>query len=371
MRILSAACLPLLLATTGPAQKATDTIMKKDGSRVRGVEVTSMTLEKLQWKRGNEKGEVPAYHVQNVEWGEPPDTFLSARSALDRGDFEAASQLFGAALNQAERPVLKTEIRFWQCRAAVAAAAANPSSAQTAAGAVKALMTDVPDSFRLPELMLLAGRALRYGKLGADADQALKQLDERATREGWGPIWSARAKYEIGLSQLDHGKPGEARLSFQGAATAAESALSNSSDDDAELRALRQNAKVGEGESYIGEKQFARAVDFYRSLASQADFKAAAKAGEGAALFLQAEANNKPEELRQAQLVLAEASVVDTGVGEASAKATYYLGRCLMALGADREGETFKARAQNYYQIVARNYAGTRWAAAAKAELAK
>ena len=43
----------------------------------------------------------------------------------------------------------------------------------------------------------------------------------------------------------------------------------------------------------------------------------------------------------------------------------------LLALGAEREGDTFKARANAYFQIVVTNYPTSRWAAAAKAELTK
>ena len=82
-------------------------------------------------------------------------------------------------------------------------------------------------------------------------------------------------------------------------------------------------------------------------------------------------AKNDSDAIRRAQLELARASVLDASSGEASAKANYYLGRCLLALGADKEGDTFKQRANAYFQIVATSYASTRWAAVAKAEMAK
>ena len=86
---------------------------------------------------------------------------------------------------------------------------------------------------------------------------------------------------------------------------------------------------------------------------------------------MSASENNNIDGIRRAQIALATASVMDSTSGEASAKANYYLGKCLLALGPDREGDTFKARAAAYFQIVATNYPTSRWAAAAKAELAK
>ena len=70
-------------------------------------------------------------------------------------------------------------------------------------------------------------------------------------------------------------------------------------------------------------------------------------------------------------MALAKASVLDAAAGEASAKANYYLGRCLLELGPDREGDRFKQRAKAYFEIVYTNYPSTRWAALAKIESAK
>jgi hypothetical protein len=88
-------------------------------------------------------------------------------------------------------------------------------------------------------------------------------------------------------------------------------------------------------------------------------------------VFLSAVATNRSEDIRRAQLSLAKASVTDAVGGEASAKANYYLGRSLVALGPDKEGDNFKQRANAYFQIVVDGYPTSRWAALAKAEQAK
>ena len=56
---------------------------------------------------------------------------------------------------------------------------------------------------------------------------------------------------------------------------------------------------------------------------------------------------------------------------EASAKANYYLGRCLLELGPERENDTWKQRANSYFQIVVNSYPTSRFAALAKQELAR
>ena len=75
--------------------------------------------------------------------------------------------------------------------------------------------------------------------------------------------------------------------------------------------------------------------------------------------------------MRRAQIALATGSVLDAQGGEASAKANYYLGRCLLALGPEREGDTFKQRANAYFQVVVSSYATTHWASLAKQEQTK
>jgi hypothetical protein len=367
---LLAALVPVALL---PAQDASDVVLRKDGKSIRGAEVTAFTLKGVAYQRGGETGEVPSYLVLDIEWGNAPEVFVTARAALDRGDYANAQQLFGEAASKAERAVLKAEARFLQGKAGVGAAGTDASAAAAAAGGLRAWLTEFSDHGRVPEAMLLLGRALRLGGLGADAEAALKDLDNRAGGEGWGAVWSARAKYELALAQLGQDKALDARSSFQSAGAAATAALATPSADTAELQAIKVNARTGEGETFVRERNFPRALEYYRAMAtgSDATLRAAGRAGEGEATYLAAGEGKAPDELRKAQLALAEASVLDLANGEASAKANYYLGLCLLGLGPAREGDTYKARAMAYFQIVARYYPTSRWAAAARAELAR
>ena len=354
------------------AQKIADTVVKKDGSRERGVEVTAFTLTGIKTKKGAEEREIPPHQVADIEWSDLPETFVSGRTAMARGDFDSARQLFGEAANQATRPVLKTEAKFLQCRAAVASAATSKQAAADAAGATRAWLGESADNWRVPEGMLLLGRALRLAGTGADAETALKELDDRASRDGWSPVWAARAKFELALAQVDQNKGGDARSSFQSASSAADLALGTPSGDDAELKQIKIQGRVGEGETFLAEKDFGRAAEFFRGLANsgQAELVAAGRAGEGEARYQMAVASKNLDEFRAAQVALAQASVLDQTSGEASAKANYYLGMCLLALAA-RDDDSSKARANAYFTLVTKAYPTSRWAAAAKAELAK
>jgi TolA-binding protein len=373
MRLLTLLAATSLLAPFATGQKINDAIVKKDGARVRGLEITEFLLSGVRAKRGSDNVEVPAHQVLGIEWSNLPEAFVVGRSAMQRGDFANAAQMFGEAANKADRPLVKADAEFFLIKCAVASIGADRNAAATAAARAKAWLEANPNHWRTPEALLLAGRAERLAGTGAAAAATLRELDDRAMREAFGAVWSARAKSELAMTLLADGKASEARTTFQSAAGAADSALATAGPDEAELRRLRLLARVGEGETYLTEKQFQRAEQFFHALATgtDAELVASGYAGEGEAIFMAAVADNKPGDLRRAQLALAKACVLDVQSGEASAKANYYLGRCTLELGPEREGDSFKARAASYFQIVASNYPESRWAADAKIEQAR
>ena len=367
MRTLTLILPAALLAGLASAQNVNDVIIKKDGARVRGVEITEFLLTGVRGKRGGEAFELPAYQVLDVEWSNPPEEFLAGKSAMERGDFATATQMFGAVAS--ERELVKKDAEFFTIKAAVAAIGNDQAAAQTAAEKAKAWLSSNTNHWRTPEALLLAGRAERLAGTGGTAATTLKELDDRSIGENFGIVWSARAKFELALTLLADGKASEARTQFKSAAQVAEAAMgSASAADKAELQNLITTASVGEGETYLAEQSYDRAQTFFRTLTSQQDLalQAAGHAGIGEALFLSADGN--ADELRKAQMSLARASVLDPSASEASAKANYYLGRCLLGLGADRAGETFRDRAMAYFRIVYTSYPTTRWAGLAKAE---
>lgn len=375
MRILPVMLAAATLAASAAAQtpKINDAILKKDGSRVRGLEITEFLLTGVRGKRGTDPFEVPAHLVAAIEWSNLPDAFISGRASMERGDFRAATQMFGDAIGQTERALVKADAEFFLIKSAVAAIGADKGAAATAAARAKAWLGANANHWRTPEALFLAGRAERLAGTGGAAATTLRELDDRALREGFGAIWSARAKSELALTLLADGKTSEARSAFQAASSAVDSALTTPSPDDGELKALKTQARVGEGETFLGEKEFAKAESFFRGLTTgnEPSLVAAGHAGEGQAIFMAAGPNGSPNDIRRAQLCFAKASVADTASGEASAKANYYLGRCVTALGAEREGDTWKERATAYFQIVVTSYPSSPWATEARLEMAK
>jgi TolA-binding protein len=371
MRVLTILLPVALLAPFACAQKINDVVLKKDGARVRGVEITEFLLSGVRGKRGNDPFELPAHQIAGVEWHEPPEAFVAGRGAMDRGNYQSATQLFGSV--QSDRALVKADADFFMIKCAVYAIGNDKAAAATAAERARKWLADNPNHWRTPEALLLTGRAERLAGTGGQAATTLRELDERAIRDGFGAVWSARAKYELALTLVADGKASEARTQFQSASSAADTALNTDSGDRSELLALKTLARVGEGETYLNEKDYAKAESFFREMAksNQPELVGAGHAGEGEAIFLAAVANNKKDDIRRAQLSLARASVLDQISGEASAKANYYLGRCLLELGPEREGDAFKQRAQAYFQITYSNYPTTQWASLARLEASK
>lgn len=368
--------LPALLVTGADlaAQRIKDTLVKTDGSRIRGVEVVTLDLANIVYKKGADDLQLSGSLLDRVEWYEPPETFLRGMAFLRAGDHENARQMFGELLVQeSTRAPLKIEAQFLKAKTEVLAAATDTSRATEAVAGLDSFCTDHPTNLRIPEARLLLGRAQRLAGNTAAAIAALDLVESTATTEAWGILWAVRAKYEKALAHMANGAPAEARSSFASTASAVDAALGMAGSDRDEMLTLKRMAIVGEGETYVAEENYAEAVKFYRNLGrggsdgKDTSLGAAARAGEGQALYLDAVANNKPAALRHAQLALAEASVRDSAGGDTSAKCNYYLGMVLLALGPDKESDDFKARAVSYFDTVIQEYATTPWAAKAAA----
>jgi len=360
-----------LLVPSLTAQKINDVVLKKDGAKVRGVEITDFLLSGVRGTRGSDPFELPSHQVLDVEWSDVPEEFLAGKAAMKRGDFKAAAQLFGAVTS--DRPLVKADAEFFKIKAAVAAIGNDKGAASTAGAHAKNWLSANTNHWRTPEALLLAGRAERLAGTGGTAAATLQELDDRAVREGFSPIWSAKAKYELALTLLADGKGSEARSQFKAAGTAIDTAIATETGDKSELLRLKTLAGVGEGETYLIDKDYKKAESFFRSLARSDDpaLRAAGLAGEGQAAFLAAAESKDLDGIRKAQLALAQASVFDAAGGEASAKANYFLGRCLLELGPEREGDSFKQRAQDYFKLVYTNYPSTEWAGKARVEAEK
>lgn len=359
------------LAATVPAQNVKDTIVKYDGSRLRGVAITAAKATAITFQRGDNEDTVAADLVRDILWYDPPSTFGDAEGRLASGDFAGAANLFKEAAGGSERDVFKHDVAYRAGAALLRAAAVDPSRAELAVMALQEYLTAVPDGFRVPAATLGLGRAQRLQGKAAEAEATLTQLEADAVAKSWGFRWDLEAKCERALAQMAQGKYADARSTFRGVLGAVDAALA-SKGSEADLLALKTRAAVGEGESHIAEKDFDGALQYFRRLGSQSDrgLQSAGLAGEGQVLYLKAAETKDIAGLRQARLALAQANVLDPVGGETTAKALFFTGKVLQALGSESTSSA-GGRAEDYFASVERDFADTGWAAQVRAERAK
>lgn len=369
--LILAAC----LATAGIASsqnKYQDTILQKSGQRIRGVQVIEMTAARILYRVGNEESEIPASALARIQWDEPPESFMLARAAVDRADYAEAANLYSETARDTERPALKLEAQFLAAEALVNSSSGDQAKATSAVVALQIYLSEAPDGYRLPDALLLQGRALVGAGRAPEAETSLLELEAKTSSQGWDGIWSVRAKIEKAKAQLAQGKLNGARGSFR-AAIAAGSALAKDGSDP-EISQLIANASIGEGDTLVAESKLELAIEFFRKLLASANdraISAAAQAGLGEALYLNAMAKGSDSDLREAQLALATANLLDGNARETTAKALFYAGKVLLALGPDREQQDYKSRAMKYFRTVSRYYPQTVWAGKATAETNK
>ena len=98
MGFIKTVTLTLLIAVPLCAQ-GSDTLIRKDGRRDRGIEIISMTVSDVTFRKGSEQFTVPSHLVASVEWAEPPDEFALAAAQIARGEFANAAELYAEAAN--------------------------------------------------------------------------------------------------------------------------------------------------------------------------------------------------------------------------------------------------------------------------------
>ncbi len=356
--------LALALAASAAAQRTNDVVYTKAGAVLRGLEVTVFESTTVRGKQGTAPFSMPAAEVADVEWGDAPPAFAQARLLLQRGEFRSAVQLFGDV--QTLRPQVRADALHFQVEAAVAAIGDDKNAAATAARHAHAFVNTHPTHFRTPRVRLLAGRAERLAGNHAAATRTLRALDERGDDNGLRPQLHVEARFELGLCQRDAGDHSTARATFQATTQLATAALAERTahHEAPALRSLHLLAQSAAAETFLSVSDWTAAEAAFQALTAAADpaSRAAGHAGLGETICRRGLAEPRLADLRRCQLELALAAMLDPTGGDPSAKANYWLGRCLLALGAEREGVNFRTRAHTYFQIVLDHYPGSRWA---------
>ncbi len=362
----------LALTPTGQAQgrRIKDTLVLASGESIQKVEVLSMTIAKVTYKKSGKEVIVPSNKLLSIQWHNAPEAMTRAESALRRGQFENAANLYLAAAKETKREVIQLQVKFFAARALAKLAAMDRKQAGAAQTAAKTYLAASKDGFYVPEARLIEAEMMTLQGKPAEAIKLLNAMDGDAIAQSWPLKWTAYAKTSLAQAQSSLGQHSKARSSYNQVVSAVESALGDTNANNHSLLNLKISALVQVGETYIAEKFYDDALKHFRNLASDGGkgLMAAAKAGEGQILYLQAKKEGQDGLLRQAQIALAQASVEPGSSAADAAKALYFMAKVLTALGDEKEADAL-VRAKSYYQSIRSTYPGTPWASLAADEL--
>ena len=360
------------LSSLAKAQAVSDTIIKKNGKQERKVEIVSLDLDKITFTKGGKKEpqEIETSRVTGFRLSALPEEYVRAQSAANRGDFAGAGKLFAEATTKGNREIVKQVATFFAGRSFALAARKDSTNANNALAQLESYLSAAANGYYMPEAKVRLAQSRLFGGDAAGAETALASLENDAVSGSWPLRWSAEIKFAKAQAQVDQGKFADARSTLMGVAGAVDAALGEDNRLAGELDTLKTESLVMQGETYIGEKLYDDALNYYRTLSSSnaRGVRAAAETGQGQILFLQGSDKADEQKLRQAQLALARASVEPDTSDSTTAKALYYMGKVLAALGDDEE-QNASARAKTYFQSVKNNYGSTPWAPKARKEL--
>lgn len=349
-----------------PAQKkskdaGSDRITTQKGKVIRRLEILKEGFEEITYKKSGKESKIPTADVQKIEWGDLPDSWERAEVAAEKGDWEKAASLYQDTANSTSRPAFGAAAGFKALQALLKTSSGDSSKAEQAATATQSWISSNPDHREAPEAMEMLGKLHLLAAKPNEALTAFKALEAAVNSKNLPTTWLARARYGQGQALTDQGQFEKARQAYGSA-----SATLRNQDLSKEpvAQAIFVAAEVGKGETLMAEDKHDEALQYFRGMEMSATgnpaLKTAASCGRAAALVEIGIAGKDHKKLRTAQDQLAKVSATDLLDGDSSAKALYYLGKVIRALGKDEPDSSRKAR--RYFESVIHDYPDSPWA---------
>ena len=363
LTLLSAGLVLAFLTGLPPASTAQgqdlDRIVPVEGRAIKAT-VLKDDYDKVVYKKYQEKS-IPTSKVKLIVFGGLPEAFRQGELAERKADegaenaldlYENAAGSFELAANTANRVPVKA-LAFYRaaiCRMKLGLASA--SRLPQAIKAFRAFLDFAPKSrFSLDARLELA----RCYRLSGDLQGGLKVLEafsKRIMDETLPAKWDALVQVEKIRTLLAGGKPKDALTMVDGAARA----LDEITPQNEEVKALQRELKFLEGKARVDSKDFTGAESFFQGILDKAGGdlaeKVVALAGLGETYYARGLAKKADRDLWAAYYNFAKAYVLDIRDGEMSARALYYQGACLLALGPLKAGRESAAAAKSYFEQV-------------------
>ncbi|MEW6741124.1 MAG: tetratricopeptide repeat protein [Planctomycetota bacterium] len=345
-----------------------DRILRRAAQPIDGVEVTLEDYREVRHRRASGPEQtIEASKVAAIEYDDTPAAYTEAVSALAQGNYENAIATFKLAAQQkTKHDWVKEYAALGTAQALKRWAGTQKSRYADAIAAYKAFTKDYPKSRFYAEAQFDLGEC---ESLSGSLEAAVKTFDtlrEWAFNERIGVELEIKALDAIADAYLANAKASEARAAFNRVGSFATAQAEKAKDDllKALLRGYAERASLKEGEILLLERKYPEAERFFEKLLNDAslapDVRAAGLNGIGECQFAQSD-------YKKAQLSFARARVIYFNEKVQAAKATYFLGKCALALG-DREPDG-PSRAREYFTEVVERFPNTEWAAKARGEL--
>ncbi len=359
----------VLALPLGLAAQDRDTILKKDGKHKTKVLIVKLDRDMISYKSRGKDFTIKSDLVSGYRFGSAPDAYTRGLSASSRENHVAAAKLFDEASKATKVDVVKQAAIFFAGRSFALASLKDATHSNNAVANLQAYLTATPNGYYMPEAKVRLAQTSLAGGDATGAETMLKAIETEAVSGNWELFWPVLIKYTLARAQYEQKKFSDARFSFQAVDGVVATALGQGTKYNSQLATLKTEALVRQGETYIGEKMYDDALGYYQTLAGNntRGVRAAALAGQGQILYIQGVDKNDETKLRQAQNELAKASIEPDTSDPTSAKALFYMGKVLSALGDKEKGSL--GRAKTYYTAVRKNYGATEWAARARKEL--
>jgi TolA-binding protein len=359
----------LALAAALASDANADDIFQKGARTSFKASVISEDISKVRYKLEGvaQTQELDAAQVADIQYDDAPDAYKQGRELLRKGDAENAVSSFRLALKQKTRNNwINVYGNYYLGQALQAWGAKDAAKLRDAAAAYAQLLKDAPECRFMPDALKRNADSLAAAKDATGAAALYDQLATVARARKLGIVWEARAMILKADAYIAANMTKEAETAYAAAGSFAESNASAQKDEavKSELDAIAGRASLSQGAALLRNKKFAEARTFFEKVAMRPsaarEVVAAARNGAGEVLFEEGKAREALEQFAQVR-------VQYFLVREEAARATYFLGKAVLAL---KEAEpNGKKKANDYFAEVIERYGDTPWADRARAEI--
>jgi tetratricopeptide (TPR) repeat protein len=242
---LSALCLVFAAPSVALAKdQSKDTIILVGGKSIKDVTVNGEAFAEVKYRAKSSSKTIEGKKILEIVHGKAPRAYKAGEGQRKGGQYEKAIAYYKRALKASgAKPWVKIYANFYlgECY----------RLGGKSEGAVSFYKKACADKAHLlyPRALIGLAQAQAATRSWSDAIKNLTKISE-----GRYGLWRVRADYALGKVYISQNKMSEARRAF---------ARVQSNRDD---KSMKVAGVVGEGETYVAEKKYKKAIDFFRKI---------------------------------------------------------------------------------------------------------